>query len=56
MHNAANTATNVTAHGVADITFANDSEIGGVKMDEFESDSDGEENVCLGSDEESEVS
>ena len=36
VHNGANKATNVTAYGVADITFANDSEIGGVKMDEFE--------------------
>ena len=44
------------AHGVADITFVNDSEIGGVNMYEFESDSDDEEDVYLGSDEESEVS
>ena len=56
VHNGANTATNVTAHGVADITFVNDSEIGGVNMDEFESDSDDEEDVYLGSDDESEVS
>ena len=56
VHNSANTATNVTAHGVADITFVNDSEIGGVNMDEFESDSDDEEDVYLGSDDESEVS
>ena len=56
MHNSANTATNVTAHGVADITFVSDSEIGGVHKDEFESDSDDEEDVYLGSDDESEVS
>ena len=36
VHNGANTATNVSAHGVADITFVNDSEIGGVHMEEFE--------------------
>ena len=41
VHNGANTATNVyTAHGVSDITFVNDSEIRGVRTDEFESDSD----------------
>ena len=56
VHNGANTATNVTVHGVADITFGNDSEIGGVQMDELESDSDDEEDVYLGSDDESEVS
>ena len=56
VHNGANTATNVTAHGVADITFVNDSEIGGVQMDEFESDSDDEEDVYLGSDDDSVVS
>ena len=54
--NGANTATNVTAHGVADILFVNYSEIGGVQMDEFELDSDDEEDVYLGSDDESEVS
>ena len=48
VHNCANTATNVTAHGVADITFVNDSEIGSVQMDEFESDSDDEADVYLG--------
>ena len=56
VHNGANTATNVTAHGFADITFVNDSEIGRVQMDKFESDSDDEEDVYLGSDNESEVS
>ena len=56
VHNGANTATNFTAHGAADITFVNDSEIGGVDMDEFESDSDNKEDVYLGSDDESEVS
>ena len=56
VHNGANTATNVTAHGVADITFVNDSEIGSVQMDEFESDSDDEADVYLRSDDESEVS
>ena len=56
VHNVPKTATNVTAHGVADITFANDSEIGGVKMDEFESASDDEEDVYLWSDDKSEVS
>ena len=55
VHNGANTATNVTAHGVANITFVNDSEIGGVNMDEFESDSD-EEDIYLGYDDESGVS
>ena len=35
VHNGANTATNVTANGVADITFVSDSEIGGVQMDEL---------------------
>ena len=56
VHNGANTAKNVIAHGAADITFVNDSEIGGGKMDEFESDSDDEEDVYLGPDDESEVS
>ena len=56
VHNGANTATNVTVHGVADISFGNDSEIGGVQMDELKSDSDDEEDVCLGSDDESDVS
>ena len=56
VQNGANTATKVTAHGVADITFVNDSEIGRVQIDEFESDSDDEEDVYLGSDDESEVS
>ena len=56
MHNGANKVTNVTAHGVADITFVNDPEIGGVQIDEFESDSDDEEDVYLGSDDESEFS
>ena len=57
VHSGANTATNVTAHCVADITFVNDSEIEGVQMDEFKSDSDDEEDVYLGSDhDESEVS
>ena len=56
VHNGANTATNVTACGVADITFVNDSEIRGVQMDKFESDSDDKEDVYLGSDDESEVS
>ena len=56
VHNGANTATKVTAHGVADITFVNDSEIGRVEMDELESYSDDGEDVYLGSDDESEVS
>ena len=56
VHNGVNTATNVTGHGVAVITFVNDSEIGGVHMDGFESRSDDEEDVYLGSDDESEVS
>ena len=56
VHNGANSATDVTAHGVADITFFNDSEIGGVQMDKFESDSDDEENIYLGFDDKSEVS
>ena len=56
VHNGANTTTSVTAHSVADITFINDSEIGGLQMDEFEFDSDDEEDVYHGSDDESEVS
>ena len=55
VHNGANTATNVTAHGVADITFVNDSEIGGLQMVEFEFDSDDKEDEYHGSDDESEV-
>ena len=43
-------ATNVTAHGVSYITFVNDSEIRGVQMDQFESKSNDEEDVYLGSD------
>ena len=56
VHNGANTATNVTAHGVADITFVSDSEIRGVRTDEFESDSDDEKDVYLGGNDEYEVS
>ena len=36
VHNGANTATNITVHGVANITFDKDLEIKGVHMDEFE--------------------
>ena len=59
VHNGANTATNVTAHGVAQqltLHLSMTSEIGGVQMDEFESGSDDEEDLYLGSDDESEVS